>query len=239
MPLRIRACADAALLVELGGGPGRDTSARVLALREALRAAALPGVLETVPGYTTLTVHYDPLRTSAAALQGALAGLEIGAAAARPRDRHWRLPVCYEGEHAPDLEAVAQACGLDSAAVVAAHSAPAYYCYLLGFAPGFGYLGDLPPALRLPRRDHPRLRTPAGAVAIADRMTAVYPVESPGGWHLIGNTPVRLFDTGHEPPALLRPGDHVSFEPVSAAEHARIRAAVAAGEYTVPGEPDA
>jgi inhibitor of KinA len=116
------------------------------------------------------------------------------------------------------------------------HSGVRYHVYMLGFLPGFPYLGDLPAALALPRRADPRVRVPAGSVSIATSLTAIYPCESPGGWHLIGMTPVRLFDVERAPPALLAPGDAVLFEPIDAAAFAAIKAAVESGEYQVTRE---
>jgi KipI family sensor histidine kinase inhibitor len=146
------------------------------------------------------------------------------------------VPVCYEDEFAPDLPEVAARLGLSPADVVALHSGTQYHVYMLGFLPGFPYLGDLPEALALPRRADPRLSVPAGSVSIALTLTAIYPYQSPGGWHLIGTTPIRLFDAARPQPALFAPGDTILFEPVAAARFAAIRAAVAAGDYEVAHE---
>jgi KipI family sensor histidine kinase inhibitor len=129
--------------------------------------------------------------------------------------RTWELPVVYGGESGPDLGEVAERAGISPEEAVALHAAPTYHVYMLGFSPGFAYLGDLPQALQLPRRATPRARLPAGSVAIASDMTAIYPLESPGGWHLIGNTPVALWDMARRDEPLLMPGDQVRFKPVS------------------------
>jgi KipI family sensor histidine kinase inhibitor len=139
--------------------------------------------------------------------------------------RLWRVPVCYESDFAPDLESVARQTKLAPEEVVALHSGTRYHVYMIGFVPGFPYMGDLAEALVLPRRADPRIRVPPGSVAIATAMTAIYPLESPGGWHLIGTTPIRIFDTAASPPALFAPGDAVEFEPVDSATFARIRSA--------------
>jgi KipI family sensor histidine kinase inhibitor len=149
----------------------------------------------------------------------------------------WRVPVCYENSFAPDLGEVANRTGLAPSEVVARHSGPSYHVYMLGFLPGFPYLGDLPRELALPRRANPRLRVPAGSVSIATTLTAIYPYESPGGWHLIGATPVRLFDPARSRPALLEPGDEVQFQPIDPASFASIRKAVDSGSYEVANEP--
>ena len=234
---RFLAAGDTALVVEFGRVIDRAVSERVLALRDRVQAAALEGVVELVPSFRSLMVHYDPLRTGNARLTSAIRELLAGQTAASRTARLWRIPACYEGQHAPDLEDVARRTGLATAEVVRLHAQTRYHVYMIGFLPGYPYLGDVPEALRLPRRSDPRVRVPAGAVAIAAAMTGVYPVESPGGWHLIGNTPVRLFDAGRPQPALLAPGDAVCFEPVSAAEHDRLRRRVQAGDLQIEGEP--
>lgn len=230
---------DTALVVEFGREIDRAVSERVLGLRDRVQAAALAGVVELVPSFRSLMVHYDPVRTSSARLTSSLRELLQSRGSAERPTRLWRIPVCYEGQHAPDLEEVARRTGMDAAAVVRLHAQTRYHVYMIGFLPGYPYLGDLPEALRLPRRSDPRVRVPAGAVAIAAGMTGVYPVESPGGWHLIGNTPVRLFDAAQPQPALLAPGDAVCFEPISAVEHDRLRRRIQAGEWQVPCESGA
>jgi inhibitor of KinA len=227
--VRFLSVGDTGLAVELGDAVDRETSRAVLRLDRALRAARPVGVVETVPTFRSLLVHYDPLATSRGELETAIAGLFTDDRSPPPNPRLWRIPVCYEGEFAPDLDAVARLTGLAPGEVVAAHSGVCYHVYMLGFLPGFPYLGDLPQALALPRRADPRLRVPAGSVAIATTLSAIYPFESPGGWHLIGTTPLRLFDPARNPPALLAAGDAVIFEPIDASAFAAIRTRVAAG----------
>jgi KipI family sensor histidine kinase inhibitor len=156
---------------------------------------------------------------------------------ARAGSTLWRVPVCYEGEFAPDLAEVARLTGLTPDEVVVLHSGTRFHVYMLGFLPGFPYLGDLPERLALPRRADPRLRVPAGSISIATSLTAIYPYESPGGWHLIGATPIRLFDAERPCPALLAPGDAVIFDPVDRAAFASMRRAVEDRSYTVESEP--
>ncbi|MEO1274383.1 MAG: 5-oxoprolinase subunit PxpB [Pseudomonadota bacterium] len=156
-----------------------------------------------------------------------------GFAAAEGAARHWHLPACYEGEYAPDLEDVAERAGMTPAAVVDLHAGIAHHVYMIGFLPGAPYMGDLPASIDFPRRSDPRTKVPAGSVAIAVGLTVIYPVTSPGGWHLIGRTPVTLFDkaAGGEAPALLRPGDAVSFVPTPPDRYAEISRAAAAGDW--------
>ncbi len=231
---------DTALVVEFGDRIDRRLSAAVIGLAERIRLADLGGVTETVPTFRSLLVHYDPLATSAERLTGQISGLIAGRiegkAAAPAAARLWRIPACHDPEFAPDLAEVAATAGLTPDEAIALHGATRYHVYMVGFVPGFPYLGDLPEALRLPRRENPRVKVPAGSVAIAAAMTAVYPYECPGGWHLIGRTPAPLFDTRAEPPALLRPGDAVVFEPIPRAEFESMARAVANDDYTLTPE---
>jgi KipI family sensor histidine kinase inhibitor len=231
MPVRFLSVGDRALAIELGNVIDRGLSQRVLRLDRAIRADPPAGIVETVPAFRSLLVHYDPLATSRAALEGAIAPLVDRDEAADIDIREWHIPVCYAGEHAPDLAEVARLTGLGPAEIVTRHSGVRWHVYMLGFLPGFPYLGDLPPELALPRRADPRIKVPAGSVSIATTLTAVYPYESPGGWHLIGATPIRFFDPARTPPALLAPGDAVRFEPIDAVEFVAIRNAVTAGDY--------
>ncbi len=225
---------DGAVTVEFGNTVSPDLVARVAAFEQAVNAArargALAGVVETVPTFRSLTVFYDPLLTCRAVLDPLLHGLLDQDQPARPTAlRRWRLPVCYGGSHGADLAAVASACGRSPDEVVRLHAATEFTVYMLGFMPGFPFMGGLPEALSVPRRTEPRLRVPAGSVAITGGLTAIYPWESPGGWHLLGRCPVPLFDATAPSPVLLAPGDRVSFEPVSAARHAELEAALRAG----------
>jgi KipI family sensor histidine kinase inhibitor len=237
MKVRFLSAGDRALVVEFGDRVERELSNNVLRLDESLRASGLPGVVETVPTFRSLMVHYDPLVTTRADLERSITCLLDCRSGPRDAATLWRVPVCYEGAFAPDLAEVAQLTGVTPSELVALHSAVRYHVYMLGFLPGFPYMGDLPPQLALPRRADPRLRVPAGSVSIATTLTAIYPYESPGGWHLIGATPIRLFDPVRARPALLEPGDIVQFEPIDPASFASIRKAVDSGNYEVANEP--
>lgn len=235
MAHRFLALADRALVVELGDEISRPMLARISALDAAVRAelegGLLEGVLETVPSYRSLAILYDPLRTTRAALERRIAPLvdAPAAAASARRARTWTLPVLYGGERGPDLAEVAAASGLATDEVVALHSQATYDVYVLGFLPGFAYLGDVDERIRLPRKKEPRTRVPAGSVAIAGSQTAIYPCESPGGWHLLGRCPVPLFDARSRRGALLAPADRVRFEPVPEERYRELEAALAAG----------
>lgn len=236
MDVRYLPAGDTALVVEFGDNIDRAVNDRVLALSDLIRASALDGVIEIVPTFRSLMIHYNPLATGAAHLTGWIRE-HVGGIERRPASgRLWRVPACYAPDCAPDLDAVAAATKLTAAEVVEQHRRTRFHVYMIGFLPGFPYMGGLPEALHLPRRSDPRVRVPAGSIAIAMAMTGIYPVESPGGWHLIASTAVRLFDAGRSRPALLAAGDAVFFEPVTAAEHQRIQAAVAAGDYALESE---
>jgi len=234
--VRILLCGDTAVTVEFGDHIDLAVSERVLHLDTLTRAAKLPGVVETVPTFRSLTVHYDPLSTSPAALIPRLEKLAGNARGETRPSRLWRVPASYATDHAPDLDDVARRTGVSTDEIVRLHTGMRFHVYMVGFAPGYPYMGDLPPSMVCPRRTDPRTRVPAGSIAIATTMTAIYPVESPGGWHLIGATPICLFDPGSSHPALFAPGDAVRFERIGVREFDAIRAAVAAGTYRVPYE---
>ncbi|WP_096702100.1 5-oxoprolinase subunit PxpB [Magnetospirillum sp. 15-1] len=208
--MRILPVGDTAFSVEFGDSISEAANARVMALNAALDGVA--GIVETVPSFRALLVVFDPGVARFNPLAGTVARLAEGLGeASSATGRHHRIRVRYDG---PDLEAVAAACGLSAPQVIDVHAGGAYRVHMLGFMPGFAYMAELPPSIRLPRRAEPRLKVPAGSLAMADAMTAIYPWDSPGGWHLIGSTDMRLFDQTASPPALLAPGDTVTFEPV-------------------------
>ena len=210
---RVEPLGDSALLVVLGEGTDPELMERVVGLVDRIGRADLAGVRDIVPAYGSVAVHFDPLAPDADALAARLARVAAAAeshAQPSPRTTHV-LPVRYDG---PDLADVAERTGLSPAEVIRRHSEPRYRAYFLGFAPGFAYLGPLDPSLVLPRRTEPRRRVPPGSVAIAGAQTGVYPLETPGGWHLIGRTEVVLFDPARDPPNLLAAGDGVRFSPV-------------------------
>ncbi len=209
---RLVAMGDSALLVQFGEEIDPAVSLRVHALEERLRASPMSGVIESVPAYASLLVHYDPLVLTQAQveewLQKELA--EVRESLSRPA-RLIEVPVRYGGENGPDLESVAAYHKFSAREVVEIHAASDYLVYMMGFTPGFPYMGKLDPAIATPRLEAPRTRVPAGSVGIAGEQTGIYPVESPGGWRLIGRTSQRLFDLGAEPPFLFSPGDTVRF----------------------------
>ena len=203
---------EAALLVETG------TPERGQALAASLRGEPVGGVEAVIPGLSTLLVELDPLGADAAAIGADVAARLEGLAETAPAGRRRTIPVVYGGESGPDLAAVAELCGLSEAGVVELHSATELRVLFDGFAPGFAYLGELPIELRVPRLETPRTRTPVGSVGIAGPMSGIYPAALPGGWRIVGRTPITLFDPRRDPPAYLVPGDTVRFEPIDAGE---------------------
>ncbi|GAB6932115.1 5-oxoprolinase subunit PxpB [Calditerricola satsumensis] len=215
---------DSAAIIRFGTAIDPVANRRAMALAEHLLRCPFPGLVEAVPAYASVTVHYNPcaVHVSSAAptpydavrarLSAVLAEVGEGIDAA---PRTVEIPVCYGGDHGPDLEAVAAACGLAPEEVVGLHAGTTYHVYAIGFAPGFPYLGTVPEPIRVPRRATPRAAVPAGSVGIAGAQTGIYPMETPGGWQIIGRTPIRLFQPDRDPPCLLRVGDRVRFRPIT------------------------
>lgn len=236
MDFRLAPLGDSAFLIQLDLPESLDAWRRagvVLRLAERLRDGRR--FLDVVPAYDSVAVHYDPLAWAdgwelpgeqvQAALRAVCAALlDEAGRIGPPVGRSVEIPVCYGGDHGPDLRELAEARGLSLDEVIARHSAPEYLVAFLGFLPGFPYLVGLEPSLASPRRATPRLHVPAGAVAIGGAQTGIYPSDSPGGWWLIGRTPLRLFDARREPPSLLAAGDRVRFVPITAARYDELAA---------------
>jgi KipI family sensor histidine kinase inhibitor len=214
--MKIQACGDSLLLVELEPSIDPVVNERAILLASRLRERGARGVRDVAPGYCTVGVHFDPLQTDLAALEQAIAVEHrrlVGVAAIAERAAI-EIPVRYGGADGPDLDAVAAHAGCSAGDVIARHSARTYRVYMLGFVPGFAYMGRVDSSIAAPRHRVPRERVPAGAVGIAGMQTGVYPVESPGGWQLIGHTETVMFDPDRDPPSLLAAGDLVRFVPI-------------------------
>ncbi len=234
MSVRYLSCGDTAFAVEFGNEISPQINGQVMALHAAIGAAKctgkLPGVVETVPSMRSLMVCYDPLATSRAELQPRIASLIEGGLSAAARSRKVTIPCCYDDrEFAPDLRDVAQRTNRTPEQVISAHVASAFKVYVLGFMPGLAYIAGLDQSLYLPRRSQPRVRVPRSSVAIAMDMTTIYPFESPGGWHIIGRTPLWMFDQRREQPVFLAPGDSLTFERIDRKSYDRIARDVDAG----------
>ena len=242
MPLlaepRLLPAGDRAVSVELADEISREGNARVLTLERLLAERAIAGIGETIPTFRALLVHYDPLVLSWEALVAHIRALvpEL-AGATPPPGRRVELPCAYGGEHGPDLEEVARRLGLAPEEVVRLHAGADHYVYFIGFTPGLPYMTGQPERLTIPRLDRPRTKTPPGSVGIGGTQCSIYSVESPGGFWVLGRTPLRLYDPGAADPILLRAGDHVRFRAIDAGEFAAIAEAVAAGTYRPRIEP--
>jgi len=229
--MRFSPLGDNALMLEVGDVIDEPTHQRVQEAWRALAAAPLPGVTELVPAYTTVTLFYDPVAAVAAGAPEtgifdwlaaqAQERLEHPPKLEKAKARTVEIPVCYGGEFGPDLGLVAKQAGLAPEEVIRRHAGPGYLVYLVGFAPGFPYLGGLPKELETPRHAKPRMVVPPGSVGIGGAQTGIYPLATPGGWNLIGRTPERIFRPEENPPVLLRAGDHVKFRPITPADFAK------------------
>lgn len=213
---RIASIADHALSIDFGEVIDAAVNARVTGLAKRVAAADIAGVTGLVPTYRALTVAYDCTRIRQAALRERLEALLAQADGPAEPVRLWQLPVVYGGVHGIDLDWLADQHRLDPQEVIRLHGAVSYRVYMIGFMPGFAYLGGLDPRLHTSRRESPRLKTPAGTVSIGGMQTAVASVEAPSGWHLIGRTPARSFVPGRAEPFLFRAGDEIRFAPIDA-----------------------
>jgi KipI family sensor histidine kinase inhibitor len=211
--VEIRPASDRSLLVSFGEGISLGLHRQVVLFLRAFETVP-PGILNLHPAFASVLIDFDPRRWDLAAMEDLVSQrLAAAESAGPPEGCTIEIPVRYGGEYGPDLEDVARHTGLAPAEVVRRHSGGCYLVYFLGFSPGFPYLGGMPPELATPRLPAPRKRVPAGSIAIGGSQTGVYPVESPGGWRIIGRTGLRLFDPKAVPPALLRAGDSVRFVP--------------------------
>jgi inhibitor of KinA len=221
---RISSQGDRCLMVEFGQKVDRETNLRARALAQYLVNHPLPGVLDVVPALTSVAIHYRPEalvepagselpydRLAARVERVLQAGVERKA----PAQRRVEIPVCYGGEFGPDLEEIARARKVTPDELITIHSQSPHVVYMLGFAPGFPYIAGLDERLAMPRRATPRLKIPLGTIAIAGGQSVVYTLETPGGWNLIGRTPLRVFTPETDPPCLLRAGDAVHFVPIT------------------------
>ncbi len=224
-------CGDAALSIEFGRAVDPHLNALTLDLDAALAAAPPEGLLETVPTYRALLVHFDPLVTDHSEIEQAVRGLLANLETSAKTPRRWRVPVVYGGEYGVDLEALAQEHGLTPEDVIARHTGAVYTVAMLGFMPGFCYLAGLDPSLATPRRTDPREVTPAGTIAIGGDQANIASIEAPSGWNLIGRTPLRNFMPARDPAFLIGAGDEVVFKAIAEDDWAALDEAAAAGEW--------
>ena len=211
----IRSVGDSALVIEFEARIDPRINARVVAIATGIDSLHLKGVLDVVPTYRSVTVYYNPLMLSEASLKARLSQIAAHRSQSSPAStRIVEIPVCYDEAFAPDLGSVGDMCGLTRRRIIALHTSRVYRVYMLGFLPGFPYMAEIPPAIAVSRHSAPRTSVPAGSVGIADVQTGIYPVESPGGWRIIGRTPVRIYDPDRRRPFLLKTGDRVRFRAI-------------------------
>lgn len=230
---RIHHAGDRALVIEFGDRIDPSLNLCVLNLSARLEALALAGIMETVPTFRSLMVHYDPFVLPTKALVSAIEGLVLCESMNPNTGIEWRFPVCYDTRVAEDLECLSEHIGMSQSRFVEIHSSRTYSVYMLGFLPGQPYLGDLADELQVPRRNNPRMRIPAGSVGIATSLTCIFPMETPCGWHVIGRTPVSLWKRESDLRPLLAPGDQVVFEPISFREFEHLSVQAAQGLLTL------
>lgn len=229
------AVGDQYILVEFGNAISLDIHRKVRALFLALQEQMGDELEEVIPTYRSLLVHYNPLRIHGDRMMEQIKALEDNLGEmALPPPSIYRIPVRYGGEYGPDLGYVAQHNGLSEKKVIEIHSKGDYLIYMLGFTPGFCYLGGMSERIATPRLKEPRMRIPAGSVGIAGKQTGMYPIDSPGGWQLIGRTPIKLFDPLNErKPVLMQVGDYIRYFPVSQEEYEQISQEIERGTYQI------
>lgn len=232
--MRFVPCGDRSLLLYLGDEIDPGLNERVHALANTLRQKRHPAVVEVTPSYHCLLIEYDPIRLRMDQLEELIRSAAEDPAQSALTPRTVEIPICYGGEHGPDLETVAAQSGFSADEVIHRHIEPLYRVYGLGFSPGFPYLGGLDPAIATPRLAEPRVRIPGGSVGIGGNQTGIYPGAGPGGWQIIGQTPTHLFDPHRQPPCLLEPGVSVRFVPIDEVRYGELAVASATAEPVLP-----
>lgn len=223
-------CGDSALTVEFGSMVDPDLNGKVLALDALLRKSPPVGLIESVPTYRSLTLQFDPTVTDYDALVGRLKEVTRDLQPQSSTGTRWRVPVVYGGDYGIDLDDVAERHGLIASQLIEIHSSAVYRIYMIGFLPGFSYLGGLDPRIATSRRTQPRMKVPAGSVMIGGEQAGIVPMEMPSGWHLLGRTPVRTYAPERDPAFLFAAGDEIVFEPVDASRWNSLEKAASAGE---------
>lgn len=225
---------DSSVLIVFGDTISMETNRRITSTVQLIREQRIEGIVDMIPAFVSLLINYNPLVISYDALKRRLEKiLKMETKAEETRKRVFEIPVCYSGAFGPDLQNIADHAGLTPEEVVKIHTSCDYLIYMLGFLPGFCYLGGLDERIHTPRLESPRIRIPAGSVGIGGSQTGIYPMDSPGGWQLMGMTPVRTYDPERETPILVQAGEYIRFVEINEAEFERIKAQVDAGEYRV------
>lgn len=232
--VKIMTAGDSSILIQFGNAIDPDINAKIAATVQLMKEQHIEGVVDIIPAFCSLLINYDPRVISYDEMKTRMEKiLSVEIAAGARKKKVYEIPVCYGGEFGPDLSTIAEHAGLSEQEVINIHSSTDYLIYMLGFLPGFTYLGGLDERIHTPRLANPRIRIPAGSVGIGGSQTGIYPMDSPGGWQLMGMTPVKTYDPDREVPILVEAGDYIRFVPVDRAEYDRIKGEVEQGTYTV------
>lgn len=230
--IKILTAGDASLLIEFGNEISPEINSKITATVQLMKEQHIEGVVDIIPAFCSLLINYDPRVISYDEIRKRMKRLlKMDVKAGESSRRVFEIPVCYGGEYGPDLANIAEHAGLSEEEVIKIHSSRDYLIYMLGFLPGFCYLGGLDERIHTPRLANPRIKINAGSVGIGGSQTGIYPLDSPGGWQLMGMTPVKTYDPDRETPILLSAGDYIRFIPVEEEEYLRIKELVERGEY--------
>lgn len=230
--MKILTAGDSSILIQFGNTIDPAINRKITATVQLMREQHINGVTDVIPAFCSLLINYDPRVISYEQIKRRMEGLlKIDVAAGDTRKRVFEIPVCYGGEFGPDIQNIADHAGLSVEEVIQIHTSRDYLIYMLGFLPGFTYLGGLDERIHTPRLANPRIRIPAGSVGIGGSQTGIYPMDSPGGWQLMGQTPVKTYDPERKVPTLVEAGDYIRFVPIDLEEYHRIKALVDQNEY--------
>lgn len=230
--IRILTAGDSSILVEFGKEISPEINRKITATVQLMKEQHIEGVVDVIPAFCSLLINYDPRVVSYDELRERMRHLvKMDLKSSEERRRVFRIPVCYGGEYGPDMANIAEHAGLTEEEVIKIHTSRDYLIYMLGFLPGFCYLGGLDERIHTPRLANPRIKINAGSVGIGGSQTGIYPLDSPGGWQLMGMTPVKTYDPKRETPILVEAGDYIRFFPVDEEEYNRIKELVERGEY--------
>lgn len=230
--IKILTAGDSSILLEFGQEISPDINRKITAAVQMMRGQHIEGVVDVIPAFSSLLVNYDPRVISYGEIRERMARLvKMEIRTSENKRRIIEIPVCYGGKFGPDIEFVAEHAGLSVEETITLHSSREYLIYMLGFLPGFSYLGGLDERLHTPRLANPRIRIKAGSVGIGGSQTGIYPLDSPGGWQLLGMTPVKTYDSGREKPILFQAGEYIRFVPIEETEYHRIKELADQGNY--------
>ena len=230
--IRILTAGDSSLLVEFGKEISPEINRKITATVQLMKEQHIEGVVDVIPAFCSLLVNYDPRVITYDEIKKRMQNLvKVDVRSSEEKKKIFEIPVCYGGEYGPDIENIAEHAGLSVEEVIKIHSSRDYLIYMLGFLPGFCYLGGLDERIHTPRLANPRIKINAGSVGIGGSQTGIYPLDSPGGWQLMGMTPVKTYDPKREAPILVEAGDYIRFVPIEEDEYKRIKELVDRGEY--------